>query len=244
MALCNLIVPTPQPRVSTDFLSVAAPNLGLKLSPCLSTIFGGSRLLFEMIPRANALFCRRLAEQSAGETEPTSAFLQDYAELSLGIETWKMPLPSLTNDINRSTENGNPELSEWAHSNMAAEFIRHALRIYILAAQLGSDPPTPEVDSAIQTNVEAMAKISRIIAATPYASTLMWAVIVGGSCVKDEIYRQELAFWLRTSHYQMRHLSLVLNALELLWADPSPNAFGPYGLRYISEKHDLNFCIM
>ncbi|PSN61021.1 hypothetical protein BS50DRAFT_639694 [Corynespora cassiicola Philippines] len=244
MALCNLIIPTPQPRYSIDLIPVLAFVLGLKPSESLSTVFGGSRLLFEMIPRANSLFCRRLAEQMAGEAEPTLTFLDDYAELSLGIETWKMPLPTSLLDNSYSNKQGHPHLSEWAQSNMAGEFHRHALRIYIMTARLGSNPPTPEIESAIQMNVEAMVQISRVIAATPCASNLMWAVIVGGSCVRDEHHRQELAYWLKNSHYQMRHLSLVLNALELLWADPSPKAFGPYGMQYISEKHNLTFCIM
>jgi hypothetical protein len=243
MVLCNLILPTPEPVCSTDFILEAAAALGLELPQSLSTIFGGSRLLFEMIPRANALFCLRLAEQSAGEVAPTSAFLEQCAELSLAIEVWKMPLPPSAPASHQSSEH-NAHLAEWAQSNMAAEFIRHALRIYILTAQLGSDKPTPDIEEVIQINVEAMVRISLIIAATPCASNLMWAVIVGGSCTRDENYRQLLAYWLQNSNHQMRHLSFVLKALELLWADPSPKAFGPYGLRYIYEKHSLNFCIM
>lgn len=45
------------------------------------------------MPRANALLSRRPAEQAEGQESPNSASLDQSAELSLALETWKMPLP-------------------------------------------------------------------------------------------------------------------------------------------------------
>lgn len=242
MVLCNLITPTLQPSHQSDCLSMVASIPGQAPRP-LSTVFGGSRLLFEMIPRANALFALRLAEQAAGQVEPTLAFMDKYVGLSRVIEGWRMSPPLDDSSGIRSASDDQTYLSAWAQSNMAAECTRHALRIYMMAASLGSQPPTPEIDSAIQREVEAFAQTSRTIMDTACASNMMWAVIIVGSCVRSEILRQELLHSLESSRYQMRHLLLVRRALELLWADDGSKAFGPYRLRHILEKNHIGFCI-
>lgn len=89
-----------------------------------------------------------------------------------------------------------------------------------------------------------MVRISLVVAPTQSAGTLMWAVLVGGYCIRDDDYRQLLTYWLENAHHQVKHLFLVLNALRLLWSDSEPRSFGHYGLRYNSENHELDFCIM
>ncbi|KAF2012991.1 hypothetical protein BU24DRAFT_465334 [Aaosphaeria arxii CBS 175.79] len=243
MEFCNLITPTPQVSIPSDFIPIVSSLLGQSIAQPLSPVFGGSRLLFELIPQANALLYLRLTEQAEGHVEPTSSFMHKHAELSSAIEAWKMALP--IDDSNGSHSLGTEQayLSAWAQSSMVAECIRNALRIYMMAAFLGSQPPTPDIELAIQHEVLAFAQTSRAIMDTSCASIILWALIVVATCTRDDFLRREIIYSLDNSRFQMRHLGLVRQALVLLWADASSGAFGPYGLQLVMEKNNIGFCI-
>lgn len=236
-----MVLPSLQLSYAPSFL----PMLDFTLEPPpaqpLSTIFGGSRSLYEMVPRAHALFSLRLAEQAAGEGEPTLAFTNKYIELSHAIESWSMPLP--LHGQNESGEDDSAYQSLWMQNRLAAECIQHALRIYIMAASQGCEPPSPSIDSAIQCEVEVFAQKSRVLVDTPSASNMLWALVVVGTCVRSEELRAELVFALTHSRHEMRHLLLVRDVLEKLWADEDPRSFGPYGLLRLMGGDSLSFCI-
>lgn len=241
LELCNLVLPSPQPSYTPSHLPIRKSASDPSLAQPLSTIFGGSRSLYEMVPRAHALFSQRLAEQAAGEVEPTLAFTNEYIELSRAIEGWSMPLP--LHGQNESDQETSAHQSVWMQNRLAAECIQHALRVYIMAASHGCEPPSPSIDSAIQCEVEGFAQKSRVLIDTPSASNMLWALVIVGTCVRSEQLRAELVFALTNSRHEMRHLLLVRDVLGRLWADEDPRSFGPYGLLRLMNGDPLSFCI-
>ena len=69
-----------------------------------------------------------------------------------------------------------------------------------------------------------------------YHALFMWPAVIYGSCLTEEALQQRLIRSMRGSRCQARHIYTACNALEILWGDPDPRAFGPYGLYRLKEK--------
>ena len=243
LEICNLILPNEKLFSSPQPPPLSSSALAPSPTQPLTAVFGGSKVLYEIVPRANALFTLRLAEQARGISEPTLAFLSEYTEIDRAIENWTMPRPVYGPHDGQSIKDDPTYQQVWMESYIAATCVRHALRIYIMTARVGCDQPSSAIQSAIQREIEGFVHQCRAVIDTSSASNILWAVIVAGTCVRNEELRRELLFALQGSKYRMRHLVLVSNALELLWADSDPRAFGPYGLKLVMEKNNVSFCI-
>lgn len=62
--------------------------------------------------------------------------------------------------------------------------------------------------------------------------------------MEDIEQREGLIDGFKNSRYQMQHLRVVQRGLQLLWADDDTHAYGPFGLRYVAQKHGLGLVIV
>lgn len=236
-----MITPDTKLPALTEAVEMAAHISGPAPSQPLHPIYGTSHTLYGLLPRAISLFVNRLAEQAAGKMEPTSTFMADYTELSLAIECWSMPsFPHLSKKDMRMADD--EYLTSWKENCVAGECMQHALRIYIITAHLGSQPPTAADDTVIQREVDMFFDKVRKIMHSLAASNLMWPIIIVGSCLRDQDIRDDLINAIKFSDYKIRPLSNILEALQILWADPDPTAFGPYGLQRVLDKNNISIC--
>jgi hypothetical protein len=65
-------------------------------------------------------------------------------------------------------------------------------------------------------------------------------LVIAGSCLVKTSAQQALLSSMSGGWFKLRQLESLSKVLSLLWADPDPRAYGPYGLYMIIEKHSLN----
>ncbi|KAM5363442.1 hypothetical protein ACJZ2D_012009 [Fusarium nematophilum] len=221
-------------------ISCQEPLRALRQSSCFGSIFGGAQGLFELIPQVQNLYLRRLAEEAMDITSPSLGFQAGYDRLSCLIESWT--IESTLETPSASLEETHSDL-DFNQRSMAAEVIRNSLRIYLFTSLCGSGTPTPETQTSIEDIAKTVIDMAAVLEDSPYASHTVWALVIAGSCLLDDKYRSRLAESLTQSRYKMRHLSAVRKVLELLWADDG-DAYGPYGLHLVMQKHGVSLSIM
>ncbi|KAF2098755.1 hypothetical protein NA57DRAFT_75993 [Rhizodiscina lignyota] len=192
------------------------------------TMFGGIHGLFELIPQVALLASQRLVEEESGMTKPDPETVAMHDSLEARIRNWDLsPDPS-------------EDTTEWEERSTAGEVLRHALYIYLSTALAGSLISDPDILSFIQFHIDAILNMAGSLAESHYACTLMWPLLIAGSCMVRESQRTELVTRLRASRYRMKHVFSACDLLQKLWESHDPQAYGPYGL-YMMERHD--YCI-
>lgn len=220
------------------------PLTGREASWCLDgAVFGGSYSLFQHIPEVKALYCRRLAEEAQGLDLPSRQLINAKAAIIRSIDTWSMtPLSEVASA--KSTANFEAHVVDWEQKRRAAECLREALYIYAMLSLFGSTLPCAGIKRQVEVKIDNIVSLASYLQDSPYSTNLLWAIVMAGCCMENELQRESLIEGLKRSRYQMRHLQLVQRVLRLLWADKNPMAYGPVGLRYVMEKHDMTFVIM
>ncbi|CAI6266808.1 unnamed protein product [Periconia digitata] len=241
LTLSNLFIPYPHQSDLVDLLSLASSGLTMDHEP-VTAMLRADKVLLASIPRACALFVRRIAEQSAGEIKPTAAFMTEYTDLSSTIESWDASIAIIELDEDTAT---NPSYtSHKSKTYLVSRLLQHGLRIYILTAFMGNLPiPSPAIEDAIELEVEALANVHRILAKQGW-NVATWAHLAAVTCFRTDALREEFVALMKTSNHA-RHFGLIREALELLWKEQKhdPKAFGPYGLMRILEKYNMSFCL-
>lgn len=246
LAFSNVILPS-HAFNSPNAVPDQVANSCCLLSQTLSSngaIFAGCRGLFELIPVAKSLHTWRLAEEQAGIGTPGTEFEAALDDLCGRISGWTLEGDEILQPPSEPTSVNHDRLVEHEQQAMAAECLRHGLQIYTLVAPLGSSPPSPSVRQSVRRHVAAVVELSERLEGLPASSNTLWAIVVAGSCLEDEGWRRELAAGLVNSRFQMRHLSLIKVALEKLWEDEDPRAWGPHGLEFVMRKHGLSISIL
>jgi hypothetical protein len=64
--------------------------------------------------------------------------------------------------------------------------------------------------------------------------------VIAGSCTLIPDEQNVLLREIYSMKYGMKHMAIVGDVLQLLWDDPDPRAYGPYGLHFIMQKHALS----
>ncbi|PHH81760.1 hypothetical protein CDD82_7930 [Ophiocordyceps australis] len=239
LALSNTIIPSTRPSGIYDLgLQRLRP---LTKSPNFGIVFAGGHDLFALIPQAQQLYCRRLDEEASGLARPSPELMASHAQLSRCIETWSMEPAQreAATDL---------ESDERTRLTTAAECIRSGLRIYALASIAGPTATSATQDAhsrqSMRQMAEALLDMVLLLAGSRQTSHLGWAIVIAGTCLETESSRSHLSHVLLGSQYQMAHLVVVEQILNLLWRDADPRAYGPYGLQLVMEKHGLSLCIM
>lgn len=187
-----------------------------------STLYG----LYQFIPEVARFAMHRLDEEASGMIGPSEESHRTYKELKSNIASWSPALPKFDSDIR-----------EWREQNETAEIIRRGLYIYLLTSMAGSLVSDFETIEVIQTYSETMLKKMLGLIHSQYQTLFMWPGVICGSCLIDPKRQQDLVRGIKSSPCSAKHVHTACEAMEMLWADPDPRSFGPYGLYRLKEKH-------
>lgn len=200
--------------------------------PTFGALFGGSHELFCLVPEVSQLATRRLAEETTASSLFTAALKRRHNDIHSRITSWEMPPP-------RPGE----AIEDWEYRRDAAETLRQGLYIYLATAHAGSIVSDPVVLGVINGHMRQLFSYGPRLMASQFAASIFWPVIIGASCMVHPKEHEPLLQAMRGSRWSMKHLVVISNILQLLWDDPDPRAFGPYGLYLTMEKHGLSIGI-
>lgn len=197
--------------------------------PTFGALFAGSHELFQLLPEVSALAARRLAEEAGGSAQPSAFLKHTHDVLYNSITSWRMP-PQVPGH----------KVEDWEHKRRAAEVFRQGLHVYLATALAGSTVSNPATLAVIGEHVErVLIDAIHLVSLQMYHATLVWPIVIAGSCLVKPEHREGLIHGTRTAWYSMKHLEIIGDVLQLLWEDPDPRAFGPYGLHLIMQKHGV-----
>ncbi|KAH7169460.1 fungal-specific transcription factor domain-containing protein [Fusarium sp. MPI-SDFR-AT-0072] len=214
-------------------------------------MFGGMHSLFELIPKISVLFAQRLREDGredeglgpGADSCPSLQSLEMYRILRGLIDNWSLP-PHLypANDPGTCTTPGAGSDGRRKERYLSGEIYRHALSIYLAASMAGKGGAGRLVLDEIQGHVEAVLDLAPLLEESCFDYTILWPIIICGSCLVEESLKRRVLSGLSSSRYHMGHTKTACQLLDALWADPDPRAYGPYGLHLVMEKHGFSFC--
>ncbi|KFA46186.1 hypothetical protein S40293_03793 [Stachybotrys chartarum IBT 40293] len=230
LVILNTIIPYGKAKDRTSALDAFIVSVeDMSSFPTFGALFAGSHELFRLIAEVNMLASKRLAEEAAGETQPSTSSRSTHDDILQRVQAWKMP-----------PRDAKESVKDWEHKRCAAEMFRQGLHVYLFAALAGSVITDPDVVCAIHAHVvKLFTHAGELTAANNYVATMIWPVLMGGTCLVEQGQQQVLAEAIRTGWSSMNHMKVVGDILQLLWKDPDPRAFGPYGLYLTMEKHGL-----
>ncbi|ETN44673.1 uncharacterized protein HMPREF1541_10343 [Cyphellophora europaea CBS 101466] len=231
LMICNTITPSGFAADCTMPLNDFFASLDDSL-PTFGALFAGAHELYRMIPDVSLLASQRLTEETAGPIHPSLSLKSAHDSLHQRITCWTMPPPPLDDNTD-----------DWEHKRNSAEAYRHALHIYLATALSGSTVSDPAVKSHIEQHIIRVFKYVVQLVASQYTATLLWPTVVAGSCMTKASHREALVSGMSGDRWRMRQVKVLVDVLQLLWDDPDPRAYGPYGLQLIMEKHGIKISI-
>lgn len=227
---------------STDSQDIHLQEV-LKLTPLYEKtsdhgIFSASaRNVFELVLHARGIYQRKPLHEKVNDFTGACEIDDECQILLRKIQFWKTQDEYIIGSLT-STE------QEQAQRSLALERTRHGLQIYAAATPFGSSTIPQDVKVILESHAMKILIISAILKDLPSACNILCAIVMAGSCITQQTLKLELAQGLTTSKFQMRHLSSIRNALELLWNGPDPQGYGPHGLYFITAKYDANISIL
>lgn len=230
---CNTI--TPHGLVKGRTLPIDAFETavdGLEASPSFGAFLAGSHGLYHMGPEISVLAADRLREEDAGRKRPSEALRIRCEHIRQRLTTWTLPVSQVPSDC----------LSEdQSLLQHAAEALRQAMHLYLEAAMAGSMLIEKGDRAIISQHVRAVFSESQhLIASRQYLASICWPIMIAASCLATPSWQEVMLSEMCSGWFQMRQVQVWRDLLELLYRDPDPRAFGPYGLYLMMDKHGLN----
>lgn len=184
--------------------------------------------LFETIPRICVFAMNRLADEE--ESNACSAESQKtYDELVSTLLAWESPPVDL-------------EMKEFETAHVCAgEVYRQSLLMFVKTAMCGSVVDNPKVIAEVQGHIEASQDAMPVLHVSPFVTVMLWPLMIMGSCLTSPRERAELISILDASAIDLMQVVQAAKLLRLLWEDTDKRAFGPFGLHFIMQKHNINF---
>lgn len=210
----------------------------LELIPLIS-VFAASRL------REDAVESDSVAQDRGGAAKSRPVLLDTYRILKARIDGWSFPpLSEQASDssIVAPTTCAAAIRSRYKERRIAGEVYRHALYIYLSSSMAGQVCTDQDVRASLHTHACAILDLATTLSELSFDYTMLWPVIICGSCLTSKSRQDFLLAALDFSKCHMGHMKTASNLLKLLWDDPDPRAFGPYGLYFVIEKYKINFC--
>jgi hypothetical protein len=206
-------------------------NEAFQAFPTFGVVFAGSHKLYQLIPAVSLLASQRLSDEEIGISEPSIELLTIHDDIHHQLTTWKMSPASRGHETTNNAD----------LLNHIASALRHALHIYLLTAISGSLVLSPDTRASISWHINQLfLSTSTLVEARRYIATIIWPVMIAGSCLTNPVGRQSLLTSLEDGFYQMKQLEVCGKVLRLLWEDEDPRMFGPYGLGLVMAKYGLN----
>jgi hypothetical protein len=205
----------------------------LELIPLIS-VFAASRL------REDAVESDSVAQDRGGAAKSRPVLLDTYRILKARIDGWSLPpLSEQASDssIVAPTTCAAAIRSRYKERRIAGEVYRHALYIYLSSSMAGQLCTDQDVRASLHTHACAILDLVTTLSELSFDYTMLWPVIICGSCLTSKSHQDFLLAAL-----DLGHVKTASNLLKLLWDDPDPRAFGSYGLYFVIEKYKINFC--
>ncbi|GAB7366032.1 hypothetical protein MBLNU230_g7355t1 [Neophaeotheca triangularis] len=217
---------------SLPFDVISRCRAGLETYHTFGTFLSGCHELHYLIPLVSRLSSRRLSEETQGLAQPSRSLREDHDRLHEQLTTWTMP------DMKLPASESSEDLRLRQH---AAEALRHAIHIFLTTSLAGAIVDDPALRAVISQHVHAVfAETPHLINARKYVATIVWPVLIAGSCLAKPEWQGLMLREMREGWFQMGQLNVWAELLKLLYEDPDPRAFGPYGLHLMMEKHGMN----
>lgn len=234
MISCNTFTPYKSSPIDRSIpLDSFLTSGGLLASfPTFGVVLAGCHELHQLIPKISILFARKLEEESGeGPIQPSESLCAMHKAIVGRLNAWHMPILPPEKDIV-----GDRDLRQHA-----ASALLHALHIFLAGAFAGSAPLEAGVRAEMERHMRStFAATMALGAARRYIATIIWPLVMAGSCILTDSGQTALLRSMRGGWFQMRQLETMSRVLTLLWEDPDPRAFGPYGLYLTMEKHGLS----
>ncbi|KAK2751267.1 C6 transcription factor [Colletotrichum kahawae] len=187
--------------------------------------------LFEMIPEiASLVEKRRVEELNNAKTEASYDAYQDLVER---LESWDAFSNVLTG------EGSSPRYQQ----GPAVAIYRTALIVYLHSAFHEDLHEREDLCAEIDLHIDKVLPLMWAVysSATPFRRMMLWP----GCILASFCRRPQLADGFRTvlncNTRAPGGVKVAAKAMEMLWADPDPRAYGPRGLSMVMKKHGLSF---
>ncbi|KAH6867790.1 fungal-specific transcription factor domain-containing protein [Thelonectria olida] len=207
----------------------------LTIYSTFGTMFAGLHDLFVLIPQISLLFSHRLMEQESGIPDPTSACVELHGKLRRYLQDWKL----LHNDPDSPSSSSCHEGS----LSQVSKIFQLGIEIYLIAAMEGSSVLNPKIVCQFQSHIDAVYDFGFDLDCSQWSATLLWPIIISGSCTIQKRQQENLSKALNESRYRMNHSIRTIELLSRLWDNPDPLVYGPYGLYLTISQHDPTFSI-
>ncbi len=190
-----------------------------KESKTYGVMFGCSSALFELIPQV-CQFGREHFLQESDTSSPSASSLASYNFFEAQIHDWRPPADFDGGGAIPGTLDG-------------AYIYQEALLVYLHAGFYASDVTNSEFRHKVSASVS---KILLLMESIPQVSpkvsiwvTLLWPLMIVGSCLTSTTDRKRLLEIYRQSPCKMAILDRAIQLLDLVWERDSDVVFGPYG---------------
>ncbi|KAH8672317.1 fungal-specific transcription factor domain-containing protein [Ilyonectria robusta] len=171
---------------------ITSPS-SLAVYSTFGTMFAGLHDLFALIPQTSLLFSQRLMEQESGILEPTSVSVELHEKLQLCLEDWKL----------RQQDPGSSSSSDYCEGGLSkvSKILQLGIEIYLIAAMEGSSILNPKIVCQFQSHLDVIHDIGLDLDCSQWSATLLWPVIISGSCTIQKQQQETLSKALRESRY-------------------------------------------
>ncbi|KAH7383949.1 fungal-specific transcription factor domain-containing protein [Pyrenochaeta sp. MPI-SDFR-AT-0127] len=153
------------------------------------------------------------------------------------IKAWTY-VPSSQSSLDRCSDASNPDAYK-----LAGEVYRQAILIFLYTMFHGPNPPTPsliaQVDALLDITIYHAAAIPF---GAPVQTTMAWAALIGGSCMRNSEHRAILKYSMENVSLSMLSLRRNLSFLEALWEemDEDELVYGPYGIELTMQRREIH----
>ncbi|KAH8702930.1 fungal-specific transcription factor domain-containing protein [Phaeosphaeriaceae sp. PMI808] len=196
--------------------------------PEFGALFAGSHEICKLIPEVSLLASRRLAEEVVSPIHATAALCYTHNDIYDRVASWTLP-PSRHTDCLALLE------QRWHMGNS----FRQGLYIYLATALAGSVLSDPVVKQVIQGHIDELFSYAPQILASEYIGNVLWPFVIAGTCMVIPQQQQMFLSATQSSRFDMKHITILGDTLQLLWADSDPRAYGPYGLHLVMKKYRI-----
>ncbi|KAH7020379.1 fungal-specific transcription factor domain-containing protein [Ilyonectria destructans] len=171
---------------------ITSPS-SLAVYSTFGTMFAGLHDLFALIPQTSLLFSQRLMEQESGILEPTSASVELHEKLQLCLKDWKL----------RHQDPGSSSSSDCREGGLSkvSKILQLGIEIYLIAAMEGSSILNPKIVCQFQSHLDVIHDIGLDLDCSQWSATLLWPIIISGSCTIQKQQQENLSKALREQRY-------------------------------------------
>lgn len=204
------------------FASLSELNQGKTSYGCL---FGCSHQLYESIP----LICE-LARIRMIEADGQSSFtIGRYRSILSSLQSWKVEATFVGSGFDH-----------------AGRVYQQACTIFLITAFHGSRGPTAELFAEVEPCLDRfLIHLSQLSYESAAWTTVMWPILVAGSCMRCREQRDGLLKLIVDSTFEMRAVQNMQYPLSLIWSEMDKNAdiYGPNGLESVLGRYKVHLCV-